>query len=156
LGILSAIVSNELNNSYSSKLRKKNIANQNQKVSLLLIDRNLDLPMISLFHEETLFDKISNLLPNLSNASNDVQIDLRTILFDNEYQSILPGNYFHFTTLSCEQLIEQFFISKPKECVIEIYRKLCEAIPQNETKERIKPSRINAETFKNQIKNSIK
>ena len=82
-GILSAIVASELNATNVSKQRKKSATN---KVSLLLIDRNLDLCTISLFHEETVMDKISNMLPNLTSTSNDVKIDLRTLLFENKFK----------------------------------------------------------------------
>ncbi len=56
------------------------------KVSLLLIDRNLDLSTISSFQDETTFDKINNLMPNLNNESSDVQIDLRDLLFENSHK----------------------------------------------------------------------
>ena len=88
LGILSALVANELNLSTSSKQRKKSSAAN--KCSLLLVDRNLDLSVTSLYHEETVFDKINNLLPNLN------------------------CNYFHFSNESCCSLIELFLSSKPK------------------------------------------
>jgi hypothetical protein len=110
-GILSAIVANELNMSNASKQRKKSGTN---KVSLLLIDRNLDLCTISFFHEETVMDKINNLLPNLSNTSNDVKVDLRNFLFGNNFKSMLPGSFFHPSNDSCRILTEHFLTSKPK------------------------------------------
>jgi hypothetical protein len=111
LGILSALVANELNQLNASKQRRKTGTN---KASLLLIDRNLDLSTISLFHEETTFDKISNLMTNLNNESSDVQIDLGSLVFENSFKSILPGNFFHFSNDSCQTLIEQFLSVKPK------------------------------------------
>ena len=53
---------------------------------MLLIDRNLDLSMGSLYHDETVFDKITNMMPGLSLTSNDVRVDLQKFLFDNKYQ----------------------------------------------------------------------
>lgn len=53
---------------------------------MLLIDRNLDMSMGALYHDETVFDKITNLIPSLSPTSNDVKIDLQRFLFDNKYQ----------------------------------------------------------------------
>lgn len=110
-GILSTIVANELNLSNASKQRKKSGTN---KVSLLLIDRNLDLCTVSFFQEETVMDKINNLLPNLSNTSNDVRVDLRTFLFGNNFKNMLPGTFFHPSNDSCRHLTEQFLTSKPK------------------------------------------
>ena len=55
------------------------------KLSLLLIDRNLDLASVALFHEETVFDKIMNILPELSSSSSDVQIDLRGYMFEQSF-----------------------------------------------------------------------
>lgn len=78
MGVLSTLVANEINNT-----RRKNSPN---KVSLLLIDRNLDLPVVSLFQEETVFDKINNLLPNLCPYSNDLRVDLRNFLFENKFK----------------------------------------------------------------------
>ena len=80
LGILSALVANELNVSSCSKQRKKTGTN---KVSLLIVDRNLDLSVTSLYHEETVFDKINNLLPNLNCNSNDLQINLNEFISKN-------------------------------------------------------------------------
>ncbi|CAF0750297.1 unnamed protein product [Brachionus calyciflorus] len=153
LGVLSSIVANELNQSSDAKLRRKNSTN---KVSLLLIDRNLDLAMNSLFHEETVFDKINNLLPNLNSQSNDVQIDLRNFWFENNFKSILPGNYFHKSTQKCTGLIEEFFNLKPKECLLDVYRKLCEVFPLSESNKDKKAIRINSESLKSQIRNGIK
>lgn len=112
LGILSALVANELNLSTSSKQRKKSSAAN--KCSLLLVDRNLDLSVASLYHEETVFDKINNLLPNLNCNSSDLKINLNEFLFDNKFKSMIHGNYFHFSNESCCSLIELFLSSKPK------------------------------------------
>ena len=70
-------LANELNLSTSSKQRKKSSAAN--KCSLLLVDRNLDLSVASLYHEETVFDKINNLLPNLNCNSSDLKINLNAI-----------------------------------------------------------------------------
>ncbi|RNA41962.1 sec1 family domain-containing 2 [Brachionus plicatilis] len=151
LGVLSSIIANELNQSSDSKLRRKNSPN---KVTLLLIDRNMDLSMNALFHEETIFDKINNIMVNLNPQSNDVQIDLRNFLFENNFKSILPGNYFHTSTEKCDNLIQTFFSLKPKECLLDVYRKLCEIFPINESGK--KAVRINSESIKSQIRNGIK
>ena len=42
--------------------------------------------MPALFQDETVFDKINNLLPNLNATSNDVQINLKSFLFDNKFK----------------------------------------------------------------------
>lgn len=42
--------------------------------------------MPSLFQEETIFDKVNNMLPNLNPTSSDVQINLKSFLFDNQYK----------------------------------------------------------------------
>jgi len=121
LGILSALVANELNVSSCSKQRKKTGTN---KVSLLIVDRNLDLSVTSLYHEETVFDKINNLLPNLNCNSNDLQINLNEFIFDNKFKSMIHGNYFHFSNESCCSLIELFLSSKPKVFFVVIYIQL--------------------------------
>lgn len=151
LGILSAIVANELDLSAASKQRKKTATS---KVSVLLIDRNLDLSMPSLFQEETIFDKINNLLPNLNATSSDVQINLKNFLFENAYKSMVPGNLLHFSSDACQSLIEQFLLAKPKECLLEVYKKLSEVLPLSE-KEK-KTHRINTDALKSQMKNAFK
>jgi len=151
LGILSAIIASELNLSVASKQRKKSSKN---KVSLLLIDRNLDLAASALFQEETIYDKINNLLPNLNSFSNDVQLDLKSFLFDSELKTIPIGNFFHFSNDACRSLVEQFLAAKPKECLLEVYKKLSEVLPLSE-KEK-KTHRINTEALKLQIKNGFK
>jgi hypothetical protein len=153
LGVLSAIVANELNNSAVSKQRRKTATN---KVSLLLIDRNMDVSTVSLFHEETTFDKISNLMPNLCATSNDVHIDLREFLFENSFKSILPGTFFHFSTDSCRSLVEQFMSARPKECLLDVYKRLCEALPASDGGKDKKMVRINADGLKTQMRNGIK
>lgn len=123
-------------------------------MSLLLIDRNLDLASPALFQEETIFDKINNLLPNLNPTSSDVQINLKHFLFDNKFKSMVPGNLFHFSNDACRSLVEQFLLAKPKECLLEVYKKLSEILPLGE-KEK-KTHRINSEALKVQMKNGLK
>ena len=123
-------------------------------MSLLLIDRNLDISISSLFQEETTFDKINNLLPNLNSSSSDVQINLEQFLFESTFKSMCPGNFFHFSTESCRGLVEQFMLAKPKECLLEVYKKMCEAFPMSEKDK--KTFRINSESLKNQMKNGLK
>jgi len=151
LGILSSIIASELNLSGPSKQRKKTAKN---KVSLLLIDRNLDLAAPALFQEETIFDKMNNLLPSLNTFSNDVQIELKSFLFDSDLKTIPIGNFFHFSNDACRSLVEQFLVAKPKECLLEVYKKLCEVLPLSE-KEK-KTHRINTEALKLQIRNGFK
>jgi hypothetical protein len=153
LGVLSAIVANELNNSAVSKQRRKSAVN---KVSLLLIDRNMDVSTVSLFHEETTFDKINNLMPSLTLTSNDVRVDLRQFLFENAHKSVAPGTFFHFSTDSCRNLVEQFLSAKPKECLLDVYKRLCESLPSSESSKDKKMVRINADALKNQIRNGVK
>ena len=88
------------------------------------------------------------------------------------------GNVFHFSNDSCKSLIEQFLSTKPKvkenlnnsclyfyektvlccvkECLLEVYRKLSECFPANESNKEKKTFRINAESIKNQIRNNLK
>ena len=136
--------------------------------------------MGSLFHDETVFDKITNLIPSLSPSSNDVRIDLRQFLFDNKYQrlafespgllelgrywstlavsfdSILPGNFFHHHQDTCRTLISQFMVSKPKDCLLDVYRRLNDALPPSDSAKEKKVLKVNAETIKSQIKSGFK
>lgn len=122
-----------------------------------MIDRNLDLSITALFHDETVFDKMSNLLPNLSFSSNDIRVDLKSFLFDNPYRSILPGNLFHQSSDACLSLLDQFLCSKSKECLLDVYRKVCEVLPAAaEASKEKKILKVNTETIKNQIKNGYK
>jgi hypothetical protein len=54
------------------------------KVSLLLIDRNLDLKIPALYHNETVFDKMNNIIEILNDTSNDVEFNLYDFLFNNK------------------------------------------------------------------------
>lgn len=67
---------------------------------------------------------------------------------------MLSGNFFHFSNDACSSLIELFLTSKPKECLLDVYRRLCEIFPQSE-KEK-KTFRINTESLKTQMKNGLK
>jgi hypothetical protein len=97
---------------------------------------------------------------------------------------MLPGTFFHFSNDSCRILIEQFMAAKPKvkyllydffqfkfdhsmttlkveiinlkECLLDVYRKLCEIYPLNDTNKDKKTFRINAESIKTQIKNGLR
>jgi hypothetical protein len=116
----------------------------------------MDLSSVALFHEETTFDKITNLLPSLCATSNDVQVDLREFLFENSLKSVLPGTLFHFSSEACRVLIEQFLASKPKECLLDVYKKLCEALPSSEPGKDKKMFRINADALRNQMRSGVK
>ena len=82
-GILSSIVANTLLNTSESKQRRKSATT---KASLVLIDRNLDLSSVALFHEETTLDKMVNLLPPLANTSTDVRVDLARFLYPDQFK----------------------------------------------------------------------
>lgn len=79
-----------------------------------MIDRNLDLSTVALFHNETVFDKMNNLLPNLNDISNDLRVDLGEMLFNNKSQSMQYGSFFHYANKECCQLIESILLTKPK------------------------------------------
>jgi hypothetical protein len=56
-------------------------------------------------------------------------------------------------------LINTILLSKPKDCLIEIYRKLNENLPidKNETKKSsVKASRITVDSIKTHLKSQIK
>lgn len=133
----------------------QNFQTATNKVSLLLIDRSIDVSTVALYQEETAFDKINNLLPNLCSTSNDVQVDLRKFLFDNEHKSILPGTLFHFSSDACRSLIEQYLALKPKECLLDVYRKFCDVYPLSGDVNK-KTFRISAESIKTQMKNGLR
>lgn len=137
MGVLSTLVANEINstrkkvthclikqlalNIFNKTFRLQN--NPSNKVSLLLIDRNLDLSVTSLFQEETVFDKINNLLPNSCPYSNDIKIDLRTFLFENKFKRLIQflfqlENFIYsnrkFNYLAC---VTEVFSTSPKTLV---------------------------------------
>lgn len=45
--------------------------------------------MSALFHEETVFDKINNIMHNLNPQSNDVKLDMRNFLFENNFKRLV-------------------------------------------------------------------
>jgi hypothetical protein len=53
-----------------------------------VIDRNLDLSTPSLYHDETVFDKMNNVLENLNENSNDVKFNLFDFLFSNKFKKL--------------------------------------------------------------------
>ncbi len=53
-----------------------------------MIDRNLDLSTPSLYHDETVFDKMNNVLENLNENSNDVKFNLFDFLFSNKFKKL--------------------------------------------------------------------
>lgn len=115
------------------------------------------MSIAALFHDETVFDKMSNLMPNLSFASNDIRVDLKSFLFDSPFRSILPGNLFHHSSEACQSLLEQFLCAKSKECLLDVYRKVCEVLPAaTEVSKEKKILKVNTDTIKNQIKNGYK
>lgn len=58
-------------------------------MSLILIDRSLDLATPALYHDETTFDKMKNILPSLNQFSNDVSIDMAEFIYENKYKGYL-------------------------------------------------------------------
>lgn len=48
----------------------------------------MDLSMNALFHDETIFDKVINVMPNINSQSNDIQIDMRNFLFENNFKKL--------------------------------------------------------------------
>lgn len=71
---------------------------------------------------------------------------------------MLPGNLFQHSSEACLSLLDQFLCAKSKECLLDVYRKVCEVLPaaaEPSSKEK-KILKVNTETIKNQIKSGYK
>lgn len=51
--------------------------------------------------------------------------------------------------------LKSFYCAK-KECSLDVYRKLCEVCPLNDSNKDKKASRINSDLLKSQMRNGIK
>ena len=65
---------------------------------------------------------------------------------------MLPGCVLHFSNEACRQLFDMFAVSKPKECLLDIYRRVCETFPLREKDK--KTARFSCDLIKHHIRTS--
>ncbi|KAK9498781.1 hypothetical protein O3M35_003342 [Rhynocoris fuscipes] len=121
LGILSSLVGSQLQKHRSSALRAKMATS---KLSLILIDRTLDLSGVMYAGKEVFLDKVKSVLPPFPGHNIDVAIDVSSICYSknekNDFTCMAPG-CLHEPQSDTFDL----FINKSlNEIVKELYKKL--------------------------------
>uniref|UniRef100_A0A069DZE7 Putative sec1 family domain protein n=1 Tax=Panstrongylus megistus TaxID=65343 RepID=A0A069DZE7_9HEMI len=124
IGLFSSLIGSQLQKYSSSALRAKMAAN---KMSLLLIDRTLDLCSVMYSGKDVLLDKMKSVLPAFPGHSVDVAIDVSPVCYaknePNDYTFIAPGCLHEPPSNIFELLINK----NVKDIVLELYKRLAKA-----------------------------
>ncbi|XP_073993855.1 sec1 family domain-containing protein 2-like isoform X1 [Rhodnius prolixus] len=135
IGFFSSLIGSQLQKYCSSALRAKMAVN---KMSLLLIDRSLDLCGIMYGAKDILLDKMKSVLPAFPGHSVDVAIDISPVCYaknePNDFTFIAPGCLHEPPSNIFELLINK----NVKNILLELYTRLAKAsninkIPQSVT-----------------------
>ncbi|XP_021340934.1 sec1 family domain-containing protein 2-like [Mizuhopecten yessoensis] len=152
VGQTSKILATELASYPPAKLRRKSAQT---KVSLLLIDRHLDLMTPCQHQPEVLMDKVTSTLSRLPGHHNDVCVDMTPLchVTSESKEVIAPGSL-----AGCKGQITQAHLlpllnSKVKEGLMEVNRSLVESASTEKLPLKLsgKPGRVTAEQLDNTL-----
>ncbi|KAK2189953.1 hypothetical protein NP493_92g01011 [Ridgeia piscesae] len=127
LGPTSRMVAVDLANFTWAKTRRKTAE---QKASLLLIDRTLDMSSAIGHHADSLLDRILRVLPALPSHNVDISVDMSPLcntVQDPDHEVIMPGCLGHPSDTTASALLNTIASCKHKEGVMEVHRQLTEA-----------------------------
>ncbi|KPI95637.1 Sec1 family domain-containing protein 2 [Papilio xuthus] len=126
MGVYSSLVAGVLENSPVCLARRKNCTNP---VSLLIIDRTLDLCGITSHSMECLLDKVMSVLPRFPGHSNDVAVDMSPLCEANVIThpddiQLAAGCLYHADDDACTQTFDYMINKSQKEVMFDLYNKL--------------------------------
>ncbi|CAH2096040.1 unnamed protein product [Euphydryas editha] len=129
MGAFSSLIAGILENSPICVTRRKNCSNP---VSLILVDRTLDLCGVTSHSTESVLDKVMAVLPKFPGHSNDVAVDMSSLCEANIFTKgsyldevqLSPGCLFHANDDSCVQTYDHMINKSEKEVMFDLYNKL--------------------------------
>ncbi|XP_059171977.1 sec1 family domain-containing protein 2-like isoform X2 [Physella acuta] len=128
IGNTSRLVATELDVYPPARARRKTVQN---RASLVLIDRSLDLATCVTHQLDTLLDKLLNTLPALPGHQTDRLVDvhsLTNVICTNQFaRVILPGSLSPTSCSSQPTHLLPLVHKKLKEAILDVNRKLVEA-----------------------------
>nr|XP_026499658.1 sec1 family domain-containing protein 2-like [Vanessa tameamea] len=126
MGTFSSLIAGVLENSPVCVSRRKNCS---QPVSLIIVDRTLDLCGVTSHSMESVLDKIMAVLPKFPGHSNDVAVDMSPLCEANVIShpddiQLCPGCLYHGNDDSCAQTYDHMINKSQKEVMFDLYNKL--------------------------------
>ncbi|XP_045536535.1 sec1 family domain-containing protein 2 [Papilio machaon] len=126
MGVYSSLVAGVLENSPVCLARRKNCTNP---VSLLIIDRTLDLCGVTSHSMECVLDKVMSVLPRFPGHSNDVAVDMSPLCVANVIShpddiQLSAGCLYHADDDACTQTFDYMINKSQKEVMFDLYNKL--------------------------------
>lgn len=153
VGQTSKILATELASYPPAKQRRKSAQS---KVSLLLVDRHMDLMTPCQHQSEVLMDKLTSTLPRLSGHHNDIKVDMTPLCRVNSESKeiIAPGSLAGSKGQTTQSHLLPFLKSKVKEGLMEVNRSIVEAASTEKLPVKLsgKPGRVTAEQLDNTLK----
>ncbi|XP_033732096.1 sec1 family domain-containing protein 2-like [Pecten maximus] len=153
VGQTSKILATELASYPPAKIRRKSAQT---KVSLLLVDRHLDLMTPCQHQSEVLMDKVTSILQRLPGHRNDVNVDMTPLCRVNSESKevIAPGSLAGSKGQTTHSHLLPLLNSKVKEGLMEVNRSLVEAASTEKLPLKLsgKPGRVTAEQLDNTLK----
>ncbi|CAG4971455.1 unnamed protein product [Colias eurytheme] len=126
IGQYSSLLAGVLENSPVCVARKKNCSTP---ISLVIVDRTLDLCGVTSHSVESALDKMMGVLPKFPGQSNEIAVDMSTLCEANvishpEDIQLSPGCLFHANDESCLQTYDYMINKSQKEVMFDLYNKL--------------------------------
>ncbi|XP_076043929.1 sec1 family domain-containing protein 2-like isoform X2 [Oratosquilla oratoria] len=154
IGHTARIVGTELENFSMAKQSRKNATN---KVSIVFVDRTLDLVSATTQSEETMMDRILTLLPRLYGHRIDSAVNmapLSNVHMSSEW-TLIPGNLVHAEedNESTRSILESMLVAPKKETLSLINKKIIQAANKKslESKGDTGASKLTVENLKSII-----
>ncbi|KAG1667097.1 Sec1 family domain-containing protein 2 [Nymphon striatum] len=115
VGKFSRLTARHLDNLNVTKNRRKSC---NNRGSLLLVDRSLDIPSAVTNSTDCLMDRIMRVLPKMpAQLEYDAVVDMSCLADSKSSRpghSVVPGTYSQVSTETCRNIIETSIFNKPK------------------------------------------
>ncbi|XP_045772551.1 sec1 family domain-containing protein 2-like [Maniola jurtina] len=126
MGAFSSLIAGVLENSPICVSRRKSCSNP---VSLIIVDRTLDLCGVTSHSMESVLDKAMAVLPRFPGHCTDVAVDMSPLCEANiithpEDLQLSPGCLFHAEDESCVQTYDHMINKSQKEVMFDLYNKL--------------------------------
>ncbi|CAG5045028.1 unnamed protein product [Parnassius apollo] len=126
MGTYSSLVAGVLENSPVCIARRKNCSNP---ISLIIVDRTLDLCGVTSYSMESVLDKVMSVLPRFPGHSNDVAVDMSPLCEANVIShpddvQLSPGCLYHANDDACIQTFDYMVNKSQKEVMFDLYNKL--------------------------------
>ncbi|KAH3796873.1 sec1 family domain-containing protein 2-like [Dreissena polymorpha] len=152
LGLTSSILATELEAYPAARQRRKTVQ---ERVSLVLVDRTLDLASVTSHNTDSLLDRIQQLLPRLPGHVTDVKVNMTPLCnADSEtaVDIIAPGCL--AAQSGSQEHLQTVLAGKQKEALMEVNRQLVEAAVKNGLPLSLtgKPTRVSAEQLNSTLK----